>query len=171
MVGETNQLDLIGNENDQASSVRVRPSCTLKLYKHSNNVGLLDSLTSDVSVLSYNDQVSSVSCTCRAGLASGCPSDDNAIQNTQDIISTTTQTAFVRCCSKIGGSCKIPDCSRLTFSNAEQKCSESGMRLCTKEELASNICCKTGCGYDRKLVWYTKGNMFCSNIKNILIDL
>ena len=65
MVGETNQLDLIGNENDQASSVRVRPSCTLKLFKHGNNVGLLDSLTSDVSVLSYNDQVSSVSCTCR----------------------------------------------------------------------------------------------------------
>ena len=109
----------------------------------------------------------------QAGLASGCPSDANAIQNTQDIISTTTQTGFVRCCSKIGGSCKseIPDCSKLTFSNAEQKCSESGMRLCTKEELASNICCKTGCNYDRELVWYTKGNMFCSNIKNILIDL
>ena len=65
MVGETSQLDLTGNENDQASSVRVRPSCTLKLFEDYNNVGLLDSLTADVSLLSYNDQVSSVSCTCR----------------------------------------------------------------------------------------------------------
>ena len=65
MVGETSQLDLTGNENDQASSVRVRPSCTLTLFEDHNNVGLLDSLTADVSLLSYNDQVSSVSCTCQ----------------------------------------------------------------------------------------------------------
>ena len=65
VVGETSQLDLTGNENDQASSVRVRPSCTLTLFEDHNNVGLLDSLTADVSLLSYNDQVSSVSCTCQ----------------------------------------------------------------------------------------------------------
>ena len=65
MVGETSQLDLTENENDQASSVRVRPSCTLKLFNYHDNVGLLNSLTADVSLLSYNDQVSSVSCTCQ----------------------------------------------------------------------------------------------------------
>ena len=65
MVGETSQLDLTGNENDETSSVRVRPSCTLTLFEDYNNVGLLGSLTADVSLLSYNDQVSSVSCTCQ----------------------------------------------------------------------------------------------------------
>ena len=65
MIGETSQLDLTGNENDQASSVRVRKSCTLTLFEHHNNVGLLDSLSADFSSLSYNDQVSSVSCTCQ----------------------------------------------------------------------------------------------------------
>ena len=101
------------------------------------------------------------SVTNTVGLASGCPNTNN--QNSQDMISTT-QTGAVRCCSFDGGSCesKIPECSILTFSNAKQKCSEFGMRLCTEEELASNICCGTGCGFDLKLVWYTKGNLFRS---------
>ena len=82
---------------------------------------------------------------------------------------STTQTGAVRCCSfddyGNGRSCKskIPDCSTLTFSNAKKKCSEFGMRLCTEEELASNICCKTGCNFDFKLVWYTKGNLILLN--------
>ena len=101
-------------------------------------------------------------------LASGCPkrlleSNPNNIQNSHYMI-VTTQTGAVRCCSFDGKSCqtKIPDCSILTFSNAKEKCSEFGMRLCTEEELASNICCGTGCGFDWKLVWYTKGNLFRS---------
>ena len=66
VVGKTSQLDLSGNENDQASSVRVRPGCTLKLFRDPNNVGLLYSLTTDFDFLSdYNDQVSSFSCTCQ----------------------------------------------------------------------------------------------------------
>ena len=93
------------------------------------------------------------------GLASGCPNNNN--QNSQDMISTT-QTGAVRCCSFDGGSCEseIPECSTLTFSNAKQECSNFGMRLCTEEELASNICCGTGCSFDIELVWYTKGNMY-----------
>ena len=92
------------------------------------------------------------------GLASGCPSVNN--QNSQDMISTT-QTGAVRCCSFDGGSCEseIPECSTLTFSNAKLECSEFGMRLCTEEELASNICCGTGCEFDIELVWYAKGNV------------
>jgi len=95
-----------------------------------------------------------------SGLASGCP---NVIQKTQVIISTT-QTGAVRCCSFDGGSCKseTPDCSTLTFSEAQQKCVKFGMRLCTIEELATNICCNSGCGFDKKLVWYTKVD--CSDL-------
>ena len=66
VVGEISQFDLTGNENDQASSVKVKPGCTLKLFKDHNNVGLLYSLTADVTFLSaHNDQVSSLSCTCQ----------------------------------------------------------------------------------------------------------
>ena len=66
MIQETSMLDLTGNENNHASSVKVRPGCTLKLFKEHNIVGLLDSLTADVSFLEdYNDQVSSLSCTCQ----------------------------------------------------------------------------------------------------------
>ena len=74
---------------------------------------------------------------------------------------STTQTGAVRCCSFDGGSCKseTPDCSTLTFSEAQQKCVKFGMRLCSKQELSSNICCGTGCLFDEKLVWYIKGNI------------
>ena len=66
MIQETSSLDLTGNENNGASSVRVHPGCTLKLFNEYNNVELLDSLTADVSALSdYNDQVSSLSCNCQ----------------------------------------------------------------------------------------------------------
>ena len=106
----------------------------------------------------------------QGGLAAGCNADyANAIQHDQDMISTT-QTGAVRCCSFDGESCKskIPDCSTLSFSKAQQKCSEFRMRLCTKEELSNNICCGTGCSFDLKLVWYTKGNLFCSSIKILM---
>ena len=66
VVGEISQFDLTGNKNDQASSVKVKPGCTLKLFKDHDNVGLLYSLTADVPFLSaHNDQVSSLSCTCQ----------------------------------------------------------------------------------------------------------
>jgi hypothetical protein len=59
-------LDLIGDDNNVVSSVRVYPGCTLKLFNDHNNVGLLDFFTADVSFLEdYNDQVSSLSCTCQ----------------------------------------------------------------------------------------------------------
>ena len=67
VVGETTQLDLTGNENNQLSSVRVRPGCTLHLFKNSNNDGSKKSLKSDVSLVNYNDKVSSLSCTCTEG--------------------------------------------------------------------------------------------------------
>ena len=66
VVQETSIGNLTGNENNEVSSVRVHPDCTLKLFSKHNNFGLLDSLTADVCFLSaYNDQVSSLSCNCQ----------------------------------------------------------------------------------------------------------
>ena len=68
MIQETShlKLDWWSGWNDEASSARVKPGCTLNLFRDYNNVELLGSLTADVSALSaYNDQVSSLSCTCQ----------------------------------------------------------------------------------------------------------
>ena len=65
VVGAGSRLNLHSYLNDQTSSVRVRPGCTLKLFKHINYDWLLGSLTYDVSALTaYNDQASSLTCTC-----------------------------------------------------------------------------------------------------------
>ena len=66
MIPETNMLDLIGDDNNVVSSVRVYPGCSLKLFKEHYNVGLLSSFSADIDFLSgYNDQASSLSCTCQ----------------------------------------------------------------------------------------------------------
>ena len=69
VVGEISH-EIPTNKNDKTSSVRVKPGCTLKLFEHSNNVGLLGTFTSDVSFLSdlptnSDNTVSSLSCTCK----------------------------------------------------------------------------------------------------------
>ena len=90
MVGETTQLDLTGNENNQLSSVRVRPGCTLHLFKNSNNDGSKKSLKSDVSLVNYNDKVSSLSCTCTA--PEGDDTDDvESLEDTTTHITTTPE--------------------------------------------------------------------------------
>ena len=69
VVGAGSRLDLHSYLNDQTSSVRVRPGCTLKLFKHKNCDWLLRSFTSDVNAFTayngnFNDQASSLTCTC-----------------------------------------------------------------------------------------------------------
>mgnify|MGYP001353801890 CR=1 FL=1 len=44
--------------------------------------------------------------------------------------------------------------SELTWAQANQECINDGRRLCTVEELNTpNLCCGTGCAYDKFLVW------------------
>ena len=76
VVGETSQLNLDGNEDDQLTSVRIRPGCTLDLFDNWNNFGLLGSLTSNVSLVNYNDKVSSLSCTCTDVVDKGDGTED-----------------------------------------------------------------------------------------------
>ena len=51
--------------NDEASSARVKPGCTLNLFENHNNQKFMESLTADASSLKKNDKASSVSCTCQ----------------------------------------------------------------------------------------------------------
>ena len=59
------QGSLFGFMNDEASSARVKPGCTLNLFENHNNQKFMESLTADASSLKKNDKASSVSCTCQ----------------------------------------------------------------------------------------------------------
>ena len=89
VVGETSQLNLEGNEDDQLTSVRVRPKCTLDLFDNWNNDGLLGSLTSNVSLVNYNDKVSSLSCTCNDVVDEG--DDVDSLEDTTTNTITTPE--------------------------------------------------------------------------------
>ena len=90
VVGETTQLNLDGNEDDQLTSVIVRPRCTLDLFDNWNNDGLLGSLTNNVSLVNYNDKVSSLSCTCT--VPEGDDTDDvESLEDTTTHITTTPE--------------------------------------------------------------------------------
>ena len=65
--------------------------------------------------------------------------------------------ASVRCCSLDGSKCSTPqNCSTsnlMDYNGAHALCASSGKRLCTKDELNTNMCCSTGGDCDRWLVW------------------
>ena len=72
--------------------------------------------------------------------------------------------AGIRCCSDDINTCKnnkTPCCKTqkgacpgdATHSEAEDMCLKLGMRLCTKDELLDEICCKTGGNCDSYPVW------------------
>ena len=62
----------------------------------------------------------------------------------------------VRCCSHKGQTCVTPTpCLETTFAKAQARCSAIGRHICTAEDLARNKCCRSGCGFDNKLIWHT----------------
>ena len=79
--------------------------------------------------------------------------------------------AAVRCCTTDGRSCQSMCVSPIThvpydqsdgggdtglavdLATAEQSCASIDRRLCSRRELASGVCCGTGCGFDDARVW------------------
>ena len=69
---------------------------------------------------------------------------------------SSSKKGAVRCCSKDGRTCVTPkSCLVATFAEAETKCVEEGMRICTADELDRHKCCWTGCDFDGQLTWRT----------------
>ncbi|KAJ9441198.1 hypothetical protein DIPPA_10187 [Diplonema papillatum] len=71
---------------------------------------------------------------------------------------TQPQLAAVLCCrdgdwcdSDIGGRCHGDS---VGFVEASDICASRAARVCTLAELASRVCCDTGCGYDDLAAWY-----------------
>lgn len=66
--------------------------------------------------------------------------------------------AAVRCCQHSTGNLQcassVVNCPMgKTYVEGKKICEDHGMRLCTKDELESNVCCGTGCNFDSWLIW------------------
>ena len=89
-------------------------------------------------------------------LADGCPRLGESGLLTPTKVTSKSDKGAVRCCSKDGQTCITPNsCMTRTFAIAQAECSAIGRRICTADELKSNKCCRTGCGFDDKLTWHT----------------
>jgi len=88
----------------------------------------------------------------------GCPKENN-----NQFVTSSPHTAAVRCCSWSGINCITPGgheaeqygrcLNNSTFDEAEKKCAAIDMRLCTSDELRNNVCCGSGCNFDKKPTW------------------
>lgn len=61
------------------------------------------------------------------------------------------------CCGTDGNSCESScngdSLEELSFADAKTKCEGSGKRLCTKDELAADVCKDATCGAPKSLIW------------------
>ena len=87
-------------------------------------------------------------------LADGCPKLGRSPEAIE--MPSKSKKGAVRCCSHKGQTCVTPKpCLETTFAKAQARCSAIGRHICTAEDLARNKCCRSGCGFDNKLIWHT----------------
>ena len=102
----------------------------------------------------------------------GCQSDIESGDNIVGSYKPKSFKANVRCCSSEGDKCytlgNCPD-DAVNFDEAKSKCESAGYRLCTKDELLSDVCCGNIGDCDMYNVWtstsitgkVTKGSKDC----------
>ena len=86
-------------------------------------------------------------------MGDGCPFQGSTVD---DRFQPQSFQGGIRCCSDDGKSCQTPgDCPKnsVSYEIAAMKCQNMGLRLCTKYELLSGVCCSTGGNCDSHLVW------------------
>ena len=88
----------------------------------------------------------------------GCHSEGSNPDDINGFYQADDAYAFVRCCSTDRTSCStISQCTNsndlTNYADAKGTCEANGQRLCTKDELLSDICCGTGGSCDSHEVW------------------
>ena len=89
----------------------------------------------------------------------GCESEgDNTADDITGFYQSKSNTAFVRCCSNDGTTCQtVSNCGNTldatTYDEAAEECAAIDLRLCTKDELLTHVCCGTGGSCDSAGVW------------------
>ena len=95
-------------------------------------------------------------------LDDGCHSEGEVVGNpNDDVVGSFKPKSFeagVRCCANDGNSCTTKfscdkESGNMSYDNAVSSCAAMGRRLCTKVELLSDICCRTGGNCDNYAVW------------------
>ena len=87
----------------------------------------------------------------------GCQTENDG--KGDDLVGSFKPKSFragVRCCTINGSSCMaIGSCpaTRVTYDYAVLLCAQERRRLCTKDELLSDICCRTGKNCNSFAVW------------------
>ena len=87
--------------------------------------------------------------------------------------SKDSYNAFIRCCSvdatectTVSSDCKEPTYAT-TYDDAVSQCESQGLRLCTKDELLTDVCCGTGGSCDNYAIWTSTSagtiNLFVSS--------
>ena len=78
---------------------------------------------------------------------------------------STAEKAAVRCCHDTkknvkGGKVQTWACTSpkgcpkgKTYGEGDEICKKLGMKICTKRQIATGICCGTGCNFDSMAVW------------------
>jgi secreted trypsin-like serine protease len=91
--------------------------------------------------------------------ADGCiRTAHNEVQVDLCLASEHTSPVSVNCCAgSIGGGdlmCDRQGCfATANFESAKSHCETKNMRLCTRVELETDVCCSLGCGFDRNITW------------------
>jgi len=109
----------------------------------------------------YGSQIASVCCaTCATAsttkywVGDGC---ENGSTDLDGEYMSEDELANVRCCSSDGSTCftylTCDDSNVFNYASATAYCANQGLRLCTKLELQSQICCGTGGQCNSRLVW------------------
>ena len=88
----------------------------------------------------------------------GCQSEGSNPDDYDAFYQLESGLAYVRCCSDDGASCDtISNCldsdDLVNYADAEALCLADGLRLCSMDELLTDICCGTGGQCDSRLVW------------------
>ena len=99
-------------------------------------------------------------------VADGCiRSEKNEVQVDMCLATEHTSPVSVNCCSgSIGGGdleCDRRGCfATADFESAKSHCEDKNMRLCSREELETEVCCMLGCGFDRNITWTSDTDCF-----------
>ena len=101
----------------------------------------------------------------------GCQSDTASGDNVVGSYQPKSFKAHVRCCSSEGdkcytlGNCRDAD-NAVNYDAARKKCESSGYRLCTKDEILNDVCCKGGGDCDFYTVWTSTSIKGKENVKD-----
>ena len=140
--------------NDIVVAALINYTCMI-IFKHLSNILVVQA---SLSFTFKTKTIETVDPTSRFYVDDGCHTEGNNKNKQDDYVATYELPSFeagVRCCSMNGTTCdtfgKCP--GKSTYCDAVRECEGKNMRVCTKDELLSEVCCGSGGDCDNHPVW------------------